>query len=193
MSQDVVAVGNNSALACSTCNAKVGELRRGRCWTCYTRWAEQRPVGLGACCAVCDERRRDNLRLMEVQGRTLPLCHLCAARVGKLDLVPHSIEGLRAALRRDRRQLERREDGDDEVVGTDRRAVQRRMSLASSAGIGGLDEDASVWVLGEVDLELDVEDNDIVEATVVAELAKLSLQGSTNLSPPPTPVSAEAS
>jgi hypothetical protein len=178
MSQDV----ENNALSCSTCNARVGELRRGRCWTCYTRWAEQRPVGLGACCAVCEERRRDNLRLMEVQGRSLPLCHLCAARVTKLDVVPHSVEGLRAALRRDRRQLERRDDDNEVVIGIDRRAVQRRRpSLATASGIGQLDEDASLWELGEVDLELDVQDNDIVEATVVAQ------------APEAPPVSAEAS
>ena len=156
--------------ACSTCNAVVHELRRGRCWTCYTRWAEQRPVGLGACCAVCDERRRDNLRLLEVQGRWLPLCHLCAARVSKLDLVPHSVEGLRAALRRDRRQTERRDECNGAEVAHDRRAAQRRSaSFAVGSGIGLLDEDAALWELGEVDLILDVGEDDIVEATVVAE------------------------
>jgi hypothetical protein len=181
MNQEV----SNNALACSTCNAVVGELRRGRCWTCYTRWADQRPVGVGACCAVCDERRRDNLRLLEVQGRSLPLCHLCAARVSKLDLVPHSVEGLRAALRRDRRQLERRDDSGADAVATERRAAQRRSSsFASGSGIGLLDEDASLWVLGEVDLELDVQENDIVEATVVAEAPQRE---------PAPPLAAEAS
>jgi hypothetical protein len=165
--QDVV---GSEAQACSTCNAKVSELRRGRCWTCYTRWAEQRPVGLGACCAVCDERRRDNLRLLEVQGRSLPLCHLCAARVTKLDLVPHSIEGLRAALRRDRRATERRDENHASEVAHERRAAQRRSaSFAVGSGIGLLEEDAALWELGEVDLILDVQDDDIVDATVVAE------------------------
>jgi hypothetical protein len=187
-------VGNNNALACSTCNATVSELRRGRCWTCYTRWAEQRPVGLGACCAVCDERRRDNLRLMEVQGRSLPLCHLCAARVSKLDVVPHSIEGLRAALRRDRRQLERREDSRPAIVISERRAVQRRApSFATGSGIGLLDEDASLWALGEIDLELDVQDDDIVDATVVAEMPQQPPAIPAQLIEAAEPLSAEAS
>ena len=179
MSQDV----DNEALACSTCRAEVRELRRGRCWTCYTQWAEQRPVGLGACCAVCEERRRDNLRLLEVQGRSLPLCHLCAAHVMKLEVVPYSIEGLRAALRRDRRQLERRDgqggdgEGEPAAVQVERRAAQRRSEpWGPGAGIGLLQEDASLWQLAELDLdldlgaEMDVDDQDIVEATVVAEL-----------------------
>jgi hypothetical protein len=182
-------------LACSTCGASVNELRRGRCWSCYTRWSDQRPVGLGACCAVCDERRRDNLRLLEVQGRSLAMCHLCAARVGKLEVVPYSIEGLRAALRRDRRQVERREggpdarksedesDGEVQVQVAERRAVQRRglAGPGSSTGIGLLSHDPQLWQLAQapqdLDLDLDalegevlaVDDEDIVEATVVAE------------------------
>jgi hypothetical protein len=171
------------ALACGTCGASVQELRRGRCWSCYTRWSEQRPVGLGACCAVCDERRRDNLRLLEVQGRSLAVCHLCAARVSKLDVVPYSIEGLRAALRRDRRQVERREGASDPREGEvqERRAVQRRGRAAGPAGVGLLGADGDLLALGQapgdLDLDLDsfegevvaVEEEDIVEATVVAE------------------------
>jgi hypothetical protein len=184
-------------LTCGTCGATVKELRRGRCWSCYTRWSDQRPVGLGACCAVCDERRRDNLRLVEVQGRSLAMCHLCAARVGKLDVVPYSIEGLRAALRRDRRQVERRESAADTREGevAERRAAQRRGQVAAgSDSIGLLGRDPALWQLGQsprdLDLDLDqlaaaspsdasegsedggelaVGDEDIVEATVVAE------------------------
>jgi hypothetical protein len=173
--------GAKRVLSCSTCGATVQELRRGRCWSCYTRWSDQRPVGLGACCAVCDERRRDNLRLVEVQGRSLAMCHLCAARVAKLDVVPYSIEGLRAALRRDRRQVERREGGaDSRDDAVERRAVQRRGSVSSPAGVGLL-PDSALERLGQApaDLDLDlatfegevlsVDDDDIVEATVVAE------------------------
>jgi hypothetical protein len=162
------AVGIQASI-CGTCQAKVGELRRGRCWTCYTRWSEHRQVGVGASCACCDERRRDNLRLVEVQGRTLPLCHLCAARVDKLEVVPHSVEGLRAALRRDRRQTERRDGTPPAGVDGERRVAQRRSGWSTGTGIGALDEDASLWELGEVDLILDVDESDIVEATVVAE------------------------
>lgn len=172
-----------SNLSCATCGARVGELRRGRCWTCYTRWAADRPVGLGATCAVCEERRRDNLALVEVQGRSLPLCHLCAARVGKLATVPHSVDGLRAALRRDRRQVERREGSDEaRPQATERRAAQRR-SDDQRSGLFGEDLVASGHAELDLDLdlladsdaaELDVEDADIIEATVVAEAPRKS-------------------
>jgi hypothetical protein len=170
-------------LSCGTCGAHVGELRRGRCWGCYARWAADRPVGLGATCAVCEERRRDNLALVEVQGRSLPLCHLCAARVGKLATVPHSVEGLRAALRRDRRQVERREGGDDSRPhAAERRAAQRRSDDQRSGvfgedlaaiGYDGLDLDLDLLADGDA-AEVDVEDADIIEATVVAEAPRKS-------------------
>src|SRR5437868_3971187 len=55
-----------ATVACGVCGARVTELRRGRCWGCYTRWGESRPVGKGAACAICHERRRSELRLMEL-------------------------------------------------------------------------------------------------------------------------------
>ena len=92
-----------ATIPCSSCGAKVTELRRGRCWGCYSKWAEMRPVPRGAACAVCDERRRENLRLTEVHGRSVTFCHICAARTLKLTKVPSSIDGLRRLLLRDRR------------------------------------------------------------------------------------------
>ncbi|HEY0711927.1 MAG TPA: hypothetical protein VGF45_04590 [Polyangia bacterium] len=169
-------------ISCSTCGATVSELRRGRCWACYARWQEQRPVGLGASCAVCDERRRDNMRLVEVQGRSLALCHICAAHVARLDVVPYSVEGLRAALRRDRRHVERREGDPEQPHPNERRAASRRAGVAN--GIGALRDDLSVYKLGTSGLDLDldlgegegegavemtIDDADIVEdVTVIA-------------------------
>ena len=34
---------DRATLPCGVCGAAVSELRRGRCWGCYTRWAESRP------------------------------------------------------------------------------------------------------------------------------------------------------
>ena len=62
-----------ATLPCSVCGAAVTELRRGRCWGCYTRWAESRPVGRGASCAVCHEKRRAQLKLVELQGPQPPV------------------------------------------------------------------------------------------------------------------------
>ena len=80
-----------ATLPCGVCGAGVTELRRGRCWGCYMRWAESRPVGRGAACTVCGEKRRAQLKLVELQGRSLPFCHGCAAKVMRLPEVPVTV------------------------------------------------------------------------------------------------------
>ena len=69
-----------ATLPCGVCAAQVTELRRGRCWGCYLRWSDTRPVGRGAACILCVERRRDHLRLVELHSRSVPMCHGCSAR-----------------------------------------------------------------------------------------------------------------
>ena len=112
---------------CDVCGARVSELRRGRCWGCYSRWVEARPVGLGATCVICTERRREFLRSVEIWRSWLPMCHNCAARVGQLDPLPRSLAKIRAALTRERRSDERRRDAPDRR-GTprERRSADRR-------------------------------------------------------------------
>ena len=88
-----------ATIPCGSCGAMVTELRRGRCWGCYSKWAELRPVPRGASCAVCEERRRENLRLIELHSRSVTFCHICAARTLKLARVPSSIDELRRLLR----------------------------------------------------------------------------------------------
>jgi hypothetical protein len=162
-------------ISCSVCAAKVTELRRGRCWGCYLKWSELRPVGKGAACAVCDERRRDNLRMTEIHGRSLPMCHTCGARALRLAPLPHSIEGLRAALRRDRRGIDRRDDAADQRIFprerriSDRRGPVRELALAETdpavmlrAGLGAFD----------VEIELGENDIDLLEPTVVREMPR---------------------
>src|SRR4249920_669923 len=102
-----------ATLPCQVCGAGVAELRRGRCWGCYMRWSESRPVGRGATCTVCFEKRRSQLRLVELHNRSLPLCHGCASRIGRMDEIPPSVEGIRKALKRNRRDGERRDDALD--------------------------------------------------------------------------------
>jgi len=107
-SLEVVEDDPKTRLACDICGARTGELRRGRCWSCYSRWCESRPAGFGAACAVCGERRQAYLKLVEVLGSFLPMCGNCGLRVARLERVPSSLEGLRRSLRRDRRSGERR-------------------------------------------------------------------------------------
>ena len=116
-----------ATVACGTCGAQVIELRRGRCWGCYQRWVESRPVGRGATCTVCFEKRRDQLKLVELHGRSMPLCHGCGARIARMDDVPESIDGLRQALRRDRRYADKRVGKvDHRIFPRERRVGERR-------------------------------------------------------------------
>jgi hypothetical protein len=117
-----------ATLPCSVCGASVSELRRGRCWGCYTRWAETRPVGRGAACTLCGEKRRAQLKLVEIWRRSLPFCHGCAAAVMRLPDLPPTVEELRHALRRDRRDADRRTGGkaDHRIFPRERRVGERR-------------------------------------------------------------------
>ncbi|HUH04686.1 MAG TPA: hypothetical protein VML75_21970 [Kofleriaceae bacterium] len=112
---------------CDVCNAKVNELRRGRCWGCYNRWVDARPVGIGARCCVCSERRRDNLRSVELLGAWVPMCYTCSGRAMVLDPLPQTLAAIREVLIRDRRAQERRHGKrDTRVFQYDRRADERR-------------------------------------------------------------------
>ena len=42
----------------------------------------------GASCTVCGEKRRAQLKLVELKGRSLPFCHGCAAQVMRLPRFP---------------------------------------------------------------------------------------------------------
>jgi hypothetical protein len=74
------------------------------------------------------EKRRTMLKLVELKGRTLPFCHGCAAQLLRLSDIPDSIEELRHALRRDRRDGDRRGDEkvDQRIFPRERRVGERR-------------------------------------------------------------------
>ncbi len=127
---------------CGGCGAPPvdGPLRRGRCHGCYDRWVKARPVGLGATCAGCDDRRFVHLRYWELGvrgnapgGRWVVLCHNCVATAEKMEPPPRSIDGLKMRLTRERRWGDRRA----EAVGRpsfrdpafERRAGDRRHPL----------------------------------------------------------------
>jgi hypothetical protein len=133
------------------------------------KWAEMRPVPRGAHCALCTDRRRENLRLVELNRRSVSLCHLCAARVHKMANSPLTLEELRASIRRDRREAERRDGGlDRRVFPRERRVGDRRSPPRDPAGdtIG-----ASAGLPDFSDMEIIVGDDDIeeIEQTLVRE------------------------
>lgn len=112
---------------CEICGAQVRELRRGRCWGCYSRWVESRPVGLGASCRMCGERRRTYLKSVELLGAWVSVCHNCGGRIAAMVPLPQTVGEIRAALGRERRGLPRRiGKPDGRVFPYDRRETQRR-------------------------------------------------------------------
>ena len=126
---------------CGGCNRPPtdGPLRRGRCTRCYEAWAKARPVGVGASCAACDDRRMIHLRHWELSlrgnapgGRWLVLCHNCVAAADAMDPPPRSIEGLKMRLARERRWGDRRAEAVGRPSARDaayeRRAGDRRES-----------------------------------------------------------------
>jgi hypothetical protein len=161
-----------AAMPCGTCGAQVVELRRGRCWGCYQRWVEARPVGRGATCTVCFEKRRDQLKLVELHGRTMPLCHGCGARIARMDDVPATIDGLREALRRDRRTAEKRTGKiDHRIFPRERRVGDRRGPPRDGAPEGDPSRENTMLaeMMEEIIVELHEADMEEVEQTKVRD------------------------
>jgi hypothetical protein len=163
---------------CEMCGGRVSELRRGRCWGCYQRWAERRPVGLGATCVVCHDRRRENLRTVELHAAWVAMCHNCAARVRALEPLPDTLEGIRGRLQRDRRGGERRvglPDPRDDPK--ERRGLLPRRGLGDAPWIDPEDlmphDDHMVIVLGEEDFE-NFEDDEVLEETQIVAVSRLA-------------------
>lgn len=156
-------------LVCEVCGARVSNLRRGRCWICYIRWAETRPVGSGAACVVCNDRRLDNLRLMEFQNAWVPMCHNCGTRALKLSPMPHSIEGLRQRLNRDRRWSDRRGFLPEARLSRRERRVGERRAEALPEGEGVYDIDELII---EIELPEDAMEEGTLALTHIAEPAE---------------------
>jgi hypothetical protein len=154
-------------LPCKTCGAAVTELRRGRCWGCYTQWSETRPVGRGAACAICQERRRQELKLAELHGRTYTFCHSCAGKLMRLEPIPSTLDEMREAIRRERREQDRRSEGVDRRIFPRERRVGERRSPAR----GNADTDPFIALpdFEELVIELGDQDVEVIDQTTVRE------------------------
>ena len=114
---------------CEVCSAKVHELRRGRCWGCYSRWVDERPVGIGARCVTCHEKRRRVLKSVELFGGWKPMCFNCAGQILHLAPMPATLAALRDLISRERRKTDRRYGKPDtRVFQYERRVGERRTS-----------------------------------------------------------------
>lgn len=165
-----------ATLPCQVCKAQVSELRRGRCWACYQKWSEARPVGRGAACETCGERRRDNLRLLELHGRSAVMCHNCGTRVLRMDLVPETLEGIRARLERERRGAEQREGKiDARLFPRERRGGDRRRE----AGEAPSENEERLELRSVEDLVFELGDDEVefVDQTMVRESPRAGASG----------------
>ncbi|MBW2730782.1 MAG: hypothetical protein JRH20_00225 [Deltaproteobacteria bacterium] len=157
-------------LTCEACGTRVSALRRGRCQICYLRWTEARPVGLGAACVVCGERRHENLRSVEFQRKWLPMCHNCATRTFRMQPIPHTIEAIREVLSRDRRWQERRIGRrDNRLFPSDRRADERRAE-------GMQTEQAASDYLDASDLVVEIMDKHGHDEAMREEATRIALE-----------------
>ncbi len=139
---------------CDVCGAKVHETRRGRCWGCYNRWVDSRPVGYGAKCLSCGERRRRLLRSIELWGGWQAMCFACAGQVMTLNPMPDDVEALRRALTRERRAEDRRiGKADSRVFRYERRVGQRR--LLRDGECLALEDDMILEITVDFDAEWD--------------------------------------
>jgi hypothetical protein len=151
----------------------VSELRRGRCWGCYARWVETRPVGLGARCVTCDEKRRRYLRSVELYGAWKPMCFNCSGQLLHLAPLPGTLPELRAVISRERRRVDRRiGKPDSRVFQYERRVGERR---ASRAEYPSVDDDMIIEVL--VDESVEIQFEDLTQIRELVDLRPAELAG----------------
>jgi len=133
------------------------------------------------------EKRRGMLKLVELKGRSLPFCHGCAALLLKLSDVPDTIDDLREALRRERRDGDRRgaDHVDQRIFPRERRVGERRGP--SREAYADTDPGMRLSEFEDVVIELAEHDMEDVEQTQVR--ARASIMAPSNDSTPP-PVSA---
>jgi hypothetical protein len=154
---------------CEVCGAKVGELRRGRCWGCYTKWADGRPVGLGAACCMCNDRRREHLRMTELLRAWVPMCFNCAARAAQLAPMPQTLDEIRVRLDRERRRRDRRIGKQDtRVFQRERRGLERRRAGAAAGDDLMLVDDADILIVeASPELEGELGDEPVEETRIL--------------------------
>lgn len=162
--------------SCEVCNARVNELRRGRCWGCYARWVDARPVGLGARCVTCTEKRRRVLKTVELHGAWHPMCFNCAGQLLHLDPLPATLAELKQLVSRERRASDRRiGKPDTRVFQYERRVGERRSSRDEYPTV---DDDMIIEVVLDMPIDGEVDFDDITQIReLVRELRPASLAG----------------
>jgi hypothetical protein len=116
-----------------------------------------RPVGAGAKCITCSERRRRLLKSVELFGRWQPMCFSCSGQVLSLSPLPATLADLKDAVSRERRCDDRRSGRPDaRVFQYERRAGQRRSGRLDEYPL--VDDDMIIEVI--IDESIDIEFDD---------------------------------
>jgi hypothetical protein len=132
---------------CDVCGARVLETRRGRCWGCYNRWVDARPVGFGARCLACGDRRRRLLRSVELWGTWQPMCFSCSGVALGLSPIPQTLAELKEAVSRERRARDRRAGKPDtRVFRYERRVGERRSPRVAGEECPDIDDDMIIEI-----------------------------------------------
>jgi hypothetical protein len=99
----------------------------------------------------------------------VPICHGCGARILRMENIPNTIDGVREALRRDRRDGDRRDNGlDRRIFPRERRVGERRGPPRE--GDGAPPDQGSYLAPDELDdviIELLDDDIEVIEQTTV--------------------------
>ncbi|MBA2538890.1 MAG: hypothetical protein H0V17_04580 [Deltaproteobacteria bacterium] len=168
--------------SCEVCSAKVSELRRGRCWGCYARWVDARPVGIGARCVTCTEKRRRFLKSVELYAHWQPMCFNCAGQLLHIVPLPATMAELKIAVSRERRKNDRRfGKTDSRVFQYERRVGERR---AHRAEYPTVDDDMIIEVSMEDDESMTAGSEGFEDLTQIRELVS-SLDPDRDFSTPP--------
>jgi hypothetical protein len=118
---------------------------------------------------VCQERRRSELRLVELQGRTHALCHSCAGRIARLKAIPRSISAIRLVLDRERRNNDRRDQGLDRRIFPRERRVGERRAPPRGDGTEATDPRMALPDFEDIVIELVEADIEPIEQTFVRQ------------------------
>lgn len=154
---------NRVVQSCEVCNAKVHELRRGRCWGCYSQWVETRPVGVGARCITCNEKRRRVMKAVELFGSWKPMCFNCAGQLLHLDPMPATIGDMRKIVSRERRGKDRRVGKPDtRVFQYERRVGDRRMPRGTQPGIPVAEVSLDEVSYDDIIIEISIDDIEVL-------------------------------
>ncbi len=110
---------------CIECGGATLRLRKDRCNACYMRLYRGGELPLGACCAGCQDRRREVLQNVELEAGVAVLCGNCGLIFQRTRPKLRTVRDVIRRIARDRRLMSDRRQADS-IFAPDRRSEPRR-------------------------------------------------------------------